>query len=697
MLKKFLSMLLAGTLALSPIAGSWIYNSVAVHADDEGSGESTPSSTPTTDSGSSTESGGGGGDTTLSSETPTSETPSPETPASETPSSETPASETPSSETPASTDPAPSVAEASAPVSVEEALAQASTAGLVVDPAATGAKNNATPLAQTTENLTSNSSTITDNVKDIGIATNDTEGVIDTNNGTVYVNEGEIKKNSGDVVVNDKNAAVGENAKDIDTNAGKVTDNGTLNEDGSVKENGKIKTNTGKLINNNGEVGTNTDTGEITNNNEHGSVDINDGKVENNIGLVKDNNKDVTNSSGEVTVNDGTVTNNTGKVGENNELVENNKDGGTIDENNGTVATNEEGAIIDTNTAEAVVKLNNGTVSTNNGTVEKNDKNGKVNDNSGTVVLNDGTVVNTEEGKVEVNFGGKVEGGKVEINLGGEGDVKDTTVEKQMWKVASDLWDKLTGKEKKKGDTYNYNDVDLYLWEDGALVIKPADNTKIITAIDLDEASKDGAKVEKLSNGSWRISGITKDIKITPEFADKPAPKPTPKPSPSPDPKGGSDEPEDRNDDDDNGGNLRPADMSHDYYTPVAGASTLTAGNAMAVVSGTDGSVGAVTLVPILDPSITASQINFVCGNLSSKMDVSKAQLVTTSSVRLATPGMISMSFTNIMLTANSIVYVSCTDLATGQQSFVQATVNANGTISFRCPYTYCAFSVVKF
>lgn len=162
---------------------------------------------------------------------------------------------------------------------------------------------------------------------------------------------------------------------------------------------------------------------------------------------------------------------------------------------------------------------------TNNGTVNTNE--GSVSNNFGEVSNNYGTVYNSEGGVVEINHGGTVNGGTINMNLGEGTLTGDVNVIKQMWKIVSDVWDKLTSKEGAAGDTYkelDENDAlkNFWLWEDGSITLSASDNTKIISDI----TTEGDAIVTDNGNGTWTISGIGENIAIDVAFDEKGNPVP---------------------------------------------------------------------------------------------------------------------------------------------------------------------------
>lgn len=236
-----------------------------------------------------------------------------------------------------------------------------------------------------------------------------------------------------------------------------------------------------------------TNNGTVERNSENVTIETNNGKVNSNAGTIETNTNTgiVLNNtpSGEVDVNNGTVGENDGKVETNNGMVESNT-GGTIDTNAGTVSKN-----------GGDIKVNTGTVKENNGVVEENQ----------------GTVNNAPSGQILVNNGGTVTGeGKVEINLG-KGKVDETvTVVQQMWKLNYNNMNSLSitdCRDHDKANIYTMQDTNgklqVWLWEDGSVIVKPLGNWDV-----MELSADNGAKVEKRSDGSFRISNVTRDTNL---------------------------------------------------------------------------------------------------------------------------------------------------------------------------------------
>lgn len=237
-----------------------------------------------------------------------------------------------------------------------------------------------------------------------------------------------------------------------------------------------------------------TNNGTVERNSENVTIETNNGKVDSNAGTIETNTDTgiVLNNtvSGEVDVNNGTVGENDGKVETNNGMVESNT-GGTIDTNAGTVGKN-----------YGDIKVNTGTVKDNNGVVEENQ----------------GTVNNAPTGQILVNNGGTVTGeGKVEINLGNKGKVDETvTVVQQMWQLNYNNMNGLSitdCRDHDKANIYTMQDTNgklqVWLWEDGSVIVKPLGNWDVMNL-----SADNGAKVEKRSDGSFRISNVTRDTNL---------------------------------------------------------------------------------------------------------------------------------------------------------------------------------------
>lgn len=224
--------------------------------------------------------------------------------------------------------------------------------------------------------------------------------------------------------------------------------------------------------------------------------------------------------------------------------VEVHTNGGYIDHVN-------EGVSIRTNSRNGTVITNEGSVYTNAGEVSNNhgDVGGnnsyaivavnyddglvggvsgsRTDGNNGRVVDNFGAVFNNENGIVEINHGGTVDGGTISMNLGEGTLTGDVNVIKQMWKVVSDVWDNLTTADGTAGDTFVENDSngdfkDFWLLEEGAVTLSSSDNTKIISGL----TTNGDATITDNGNGTWTISGISENIVIDVVFDDAGNPVP---------------------------------------------------------------------------------------------------------------------------------------------------------------------------
>ncbi len=185
---------------------------------------------------------------------------------------------------------------------------------------------------------------------------------------------------------------------------------------------------------------------------------------------------------------------------------------GEVSNNHGDVGSNQSYAIVAVNYDDGLVGGVSGS---------------RTDGNNGQVVDNFGAVFNNENGIVEINHGGAVDGGTINMNLGEGTLTGDVNVIKQMWKVVSDVWDNLTTADGTAGDTFVENDSngdfkDFWLWENGSVTLSASDNTKIISGL----TTNGDATITDNGNGTWTISGISENIVIDVVFDEAGNPVP---------------------------------------------------------------------------------------------------------------------------------------------------------------------------
>ena len=384
----------------------------------------------------------------------------------------------------------------------------------------------------------------------------------------------------------------------------------------------------------------------------------------------------VTTNEGTVTTNNSQINNNYGEVGTNTDNAEitNNFSGGVVGQNDGNIFYNREGA---------TVSENKGTVGVNSGQVTNVDD-PSTESIEGTVQLNDGGTVNGN-GIVIVNLGGTVNGtAEIGYNLGNGNVATTVNIRNQMWEIIPktvDDWKKIrvsgdnmheqkyaTINTARDAESFKMNDVDgsiMSVWvsetKDGTIYLTPTGNTRDIK----DLATTGNAVITKLEDGRWCISNVTGNVVLTYILEVKPTP--------------------DQKDDDNGNEEFRIISA-----VKQVAEWTLSEDNNMLLA-------GQVKTSELSDPAIKSALYDFLINSLAGTFDVSKAKVINSLTVSLKEPKVIKVPAGISGLTPESNVYVSCTDLETGEMRYVKAVVEADGTINFAVPFRKCAFSIVIF
>ena len=426
------------------------------------------------------------------------------------------------------------------------------------------------------------------------------------------------------------------------------------------------------------------------------TIEINTATITENAGCVdtlEDGGKIVTNDAG-ATVN---VVNSESEVKTNNGLV-GGLYGGTVDTNNGTIV----------NVSNTFNSMTNEPIGS---TVENNTESGVIHHVAGpsTVVNNEGTIYNNEgtisnnSGTVKINDGGTVNGGVVEINLSEESTVSEaTTVVQQMWQVISDKIGHLAyygennteGKEDVYVQERSSEQVKVYLWEDGSMIISASDCSKKLSSITIPNG---GATIEALADGSYRISGITKDINLAVLFEGDSKPKPieikTETPSET-----------DENKPQEQVAVTTPAQitLSTDMPTIVPTAPSaivnalapVVAANALYASVDLNGTPVAVNIVADKTFTIAKAEENILSLALqNSGIKISNMQTAFSGTITTAVAN--SVMTLRISAIENMTTYVVFTDPVTGKTTYVRPKINADGTISFEVPFANARFAVI--
>ncbi len=376
-------------------------------------------------------------------------------------------------------------------------------------------------------NVDTNNGLITENNGTVG----DNAGTINVNgeNGTVATEAGQ--ENSGYIGQND--GTVGNNTGDqtflngelvetngIGVNNGTVTDNagyiGTNNNEVTASEDGAY------IGENNGTVTTNA--GSVGKNDSGATIGTNSGQVVENKGTVTTNTGSVLDNYGEVTTNSGDTTS---------DNVENNY--GTVGTNDGLVKYN--GFAYERGTGELIpgsggtITINNGEITVNETTVGKNSSGAEINRNLGNVDVNEGNIVD--------NFGTVTRGagGTIENNYGNASAPEEQLEHAQQWwevwantisDVATkinDFWGGLFGGDDHKTETVRANnrDVDIeYVKDSCALTVTPEASKAILGFTVLDENGNeialDAAGIDASYNHDsrvWTVTGVDKNIELS--------------------------------------------------------------------------------------------------------------------------------------------------------------------------------------
>ncbi len=458
----------------------------------------------------------------------------------------------------------------------------------------------------------------------------------------------------------------GANSAVIDTNNGTVTDN-----------TGKIDKNVGSIDDNKGIVNQNRSGATITTNSTKDTATHAEGDSQN----------------GGVCSNSGTIGTNNGSVEYNNAdgIITINSSAGIVVGNMGTIGTNA-GTLIDNMSRPGGTP---GTVTTNTGTIREN--NGLVSENNGEIVANNGTVVNGSSGVVDENWGGSVSGdGKVLKNFGNATVAAGVEIVQQFWNVATSKFAHLKFNDTSSGGK---SDVVLasnsaWLWEDGATIIKPADDTKTLKSVTL---QGNGATLIKNEDGTYRLSGITKDVVLLVLFEGESEPKPVVV------------HVDDKKEDN------KVENKQTQVVTPVATAVLPTSMPAtvpaapsaivekLAPVINFAAEYGAVDLngTPIVvdvkstGDEATREVYKTFMTNVLAQNGIQAKEVVTAHVGTIKAPVANSVMSYRITPMKGMTLYV-CFKSADGKVTYVRPKINADGTISFEVPFADCEFSIVE-
>lgn len=261
-----------------------------------------------------------------------------------------------------------------------------------------------------------------------------------------------------------------------------------------------------------------------------GTVTDNEGAITQNWGTVTENNGEIVHnmSTGNVVENTeaGTISYNLGSVGTNNGIITTNQ--GTIEENNTT---------LDCNSGSGVIETNNSTVRSNSGTIS---------DNDGSVTNNHGTILDNADGTVEFNQnGGTVTGGVVVSNKGnvtGEATVTynysglGATLSPGIvpvydyFMITMGDYNRWTGGSA-TGDAHDVTAIYCYDINDELENVERFVNKNseaYISAKNYDleylsnvEVGSGEATLTQVSQGIWKISGITGNVTLIPTYIAK--------------------------------------------------------------------------------------------------------------------------------------------------------------------------------
>lgn len=377
--------------------------------------------------------------------------------------------------------------------------------------------------------------------------------------------------------------------------------------------------------------------------------------------------------------------------------------------NMGTIVTNSATGYVDENGRNASNDIG-GTIENNAGTVRSNNPDCTVENNTGTVDYNSGVVVNADGGVVKVNRGGEVQGsGTVNINLSNPDKVESgVTVINQMWELISNVWGHLTPSGSRAsestgtGDIYKENEYSatrqlrVWLSTTGEVIVSPTDANRQIRSL---AATDGGANIERLENGTYRITNITKDVNLAVSFVGDPVPEST------------------ANND---SGSGKSEDNASSTRTAVEAATISQLSNVTAVLDASMKRVAAIA--PVITQGALFAAVD-ASGNVipadikhdysssdKDRVDFPKNALTMTgiSLEGKETAVYYSGKMTNVSagsvmtVRANTnpakgeIMFAVFRNPATGMMSFLKVQVNADGTVSFEVPYADCEFSLVN-
>lgn len=431
--------------------------------------------------------------------------------------------------------------------------------------------------------------------------------------------------------------------------------------------------------------------------------------IETNTGTIEENTvgNTVENNEGTIESNSGTVDVNNGSIEYNQScgVVTVNETDGTIESNLGTVVNNK-GMIIDNSNA---YRLSDGSViagviNTNEGDVKEN--NAIILLNKGTVDNNHGTVNNGTNGVVSANYGGTVTGeGTVELNFSNADKVDSTVnVVQQLWQVVCDKIGHLgifdADPYADKASVFHTIN-DLYLWDQGSMIIKPLDESRKFNDVKL---GNDGAVLEKLEDGSYKMSGITKDVVLMVLFEGETAPRPIVVHPGKDDEKSqdNNNEPAPASPAAIASAAILPTQMPQSV--PVAPSEVVTR---LAPVINAFAPYGAVDLsgMPVsvyvadTDPEQKKSKvyeafINNVLATAGIQIDAKETIAAYTGAIACTSANSV-MTFRAVP-NPGATLYVIFTDPVSGSVTYVLPKVNPDKTISFEVPFANCEFSVVN-
>ncbi len=446
--------------------------------------------------------------------------------------------------------------------------------------------------------------------------------------------------------------------------------------------------------------------------------------------LAADNTGNLEKTTEDIETNTGSIEENTvGNTVENNEgTIESNS--GAVDVNNGSIEFNQSRGVVTVNETDGAIESNKGTVETNKGTIIDNSSTYKLSDdsvipgvintnegevrennamillNKGTVDNNHGTVNNGTNGVVSANYGGTVTGeGKVELNFSHADKVDGTVnVVQQLWQVVCDKIGHLDmfDAEPYADKTSVFHSMnDLYLWDQGSMIIKPLDNSRKLNDVKLGNG---GAVLEKLEDGSYKMSGITKDVVLMVQFEGEASPRPIVVHPEKDDEKS--------HDNDNEPAPVSPASIASaailptqmPQAVPVAPSETVTR---LAPVINAFAPYGAVDLsgMPVsvyvadTDPEQKKSKvyeafINNVLATAGVQIDAAETIAAYTGAIACTSVNSV-MTF-RATPNPGATMYVIFTDPVSGSVTYVLPKVNPDKTISFEVPFAKCEFSIVN-